>query len=53
MTRAMLRRGRSFALQLSLAAVPLVIADAGLATSLGADKVAEVVAHTVVAVSRC
>jgi hypothetical protein len=42
---------RAFALQLSLAAVPLVIAGAGLATSLGADKVAEVVARTVVAVS--
>jgi uncharacterized BrkB/YihY/UPF0761 family membrane protein len=38
-------------LQLSLAAVPLVIAGAGLATSLGADSVAEVVARTVVAVS--
>src|SRR3954469_24856933 len=42
---------RAFALQLSLAAVPLVIAGAGLATSLGADKVAQVVARTVVAVS--
>jgi YihY family inner membrane protein len=42
---------RAFALQLALAAVPLVIAGAGLATSLGADKVAEVVARTVVAVS--
>ena len=42
---------RAFALQLSLAAVPLVIAGAGLATSLGADYVAEVVARTVVAVS--
>ena len=42
---------RAFALQLSLAAVPLVIAGAGLATSLGADKAAEVVARTVVAVS--
>ena len=42
---------RAFALQLSLAAVPLVIAGAGLATSLGADSVAEVVARTVVAVS--
>src|SRR5690349_22897701 len=42
---------RAFALQLSLAAIPLVIAGAGLATSLGADKAAEVVARTVVAVS--
>ena len=42
---------RAFALQLSLAAVPLLIAGAGLATSLGADSVAEVVARTVVAVS--
>jgi len=42
---------RAFALQLSLAAIPLVVAGAGLATSLGADKAAEVVARTVVAVS--
>lgn len=42
---------RAFGLQLALAAVPLVIAGAGLATALGADSVAEVVARTVVAVS--
>jgi YihY family inner membrane protein len=42
---------RAFALQLSLAAIPMVIAGAGLATSLGGDKAAEVVARTVVAVS--
>ncbi|MHA6785739.1 YihY/virulence factor BrkB family protein [Pseudonocardia saturnea] len=42
---------RAFALQLALAAVPLVIAGAGLATALGADSVAEVVARTVVAIS--
>ena len=42
---------RAFALQLALAAVPLVIAGAGLATSLGADSVAEVVARTVAAIS--
>jgi YihY family inner membrane protein len=42
---------RAFALQLALAAVPLVIAGAGLATALGADAFAEVVARTVVALS--
>jgi YihY family inner membrane protein len=42
---------RAFALQLALAAVPLVIAGAGLATALGVDSVAEVVARTVVAIS--
>ena len=42
---------RAVALQLWLAAIPLVIAGAGLATSLGADKAAEVVAPTVAAVS--
>ncbi|MDN5931407.1 MAG: YihY/virulence factor BrkB family protein [Pseudonocardia sp.] len=42
---------RAFALQLALAAVPLVIAGAGLATALGAESVAEVVARTVVAIS--
>lgn len=42
---------RAFALQLALAAVPLVIAGAGLATAIGADSVAEVVARTVVAIS--
>jgi YihY family inner membrane protein len=42
---------RAFALQLALAAVPLVIAGAGLATALGAESFAEVVARTVVAVS--
>lgn len=42
---------RAFALQLALATVPLVIAGAGLATALGAESFAEVVARTVVAVS--
>lgn len=42
---------RAFALQLALAAVPLVIAGAGLATALGARSFAEVVAQTVVALS--
>src|SRR4051812_40113226 len=42
---------RPFALQLALAAVPLVIAGAGLATALGAESIAEVVARTVVAIS--
>jgi YihY family inner membrane protein len=42
---------RAFALQLALAAVPLVIAGAGLATALGAESFAQVVARTVVAVS--
>ncbi|MCF7552528.1 MULTISPECIES: YihY/virulence factor BrkB family protein [Pseudonocardia] len=42
---------RAFALQLALAAVPLVIAGAGLATALGVESFAEVVARTVVAVS--
>jgi YihY family inner membrane protein len=42
---------RAFALQLALAAVPLLIAGAGLATALGGESFAEVVARTVVAVS--
>ncbi|MEU7818220.1 YihY/virulence factor BrkB family protein [Pseudonocardia sp. NPDC049154] len=42
---------RAFALQLALAAVPLVIAGAGLATALGAESFSEVVARTVVAIS--
>ena len=42
---------RAFALQLALAAVPLVIAGAGLATAMGARSAAEVVARTVVAIS--
>ena len=42
---------RAFALQLALATVPLVIAGAGLATALGVESLAEVVARTVVAVS--
>ena len=42
---------RAFALQLALAAVPLVIAGAGLATAIGARSFAEVVARTVVAIS--
>jgi YihY family inner membrane protein len=42
---------RAFGLQFALAAVPLVIAGAGLATALGVESFAEVVARTVVAVS--
>jgi YihY family inner membrane protein len=42
---------RAFALQLALAAVPLVIAGAGLARALGVESFAEVVARTVVAIS--
>lgn len=42
---------RAFALQLALAVVPLVIAGSGLATAVGAESVAQVVARTVVAVS--
>ena len=42
---------RAFALQLALAAVPLVIAGAGLASAIGARSAAEVVARTVVAIS--
>lgn len=42
---------RGFALQLALAAVPLVIAGAGLATTLGAESFGQVVARTVVAIS--
>lgn len=42
---------RAFALQLALAAVPLVIAGAGLATALGGESLGEVVARTVVAIS--
>lgn len=42
---------RAFALQLALAAVPLIIAGAGLANALGVESFAEVVARTVVAVS--
>lgn len=42
---------RAFALQLALATVPLIIAGSGLATAVGADSVAQVVARTVVAVS--
>lgn len=42
---------RAFALQLALATVPLVIAGSGLATAVGAESVAQVVARTVVAVS--
>ena len=42
---------RAFALQLALAAVPLMIAGAGLATAIGARSFAEVVARTVVAIS--
>ncbi|MFR9806199.1 YihY/virulence factor BrkB family protein [Pseudonocardia sp. RS010] len=42
---------RAFALQLALAAVPLVIAGAGLATALGAESFSEVVARAVVAIS--
>lgn len=42
---------RGFALQLALAAVPLVIAGAGLSSALGGESLGEVVARTVVAVS--
>jgi YihY family inner membrane protein len=42
---------RGFALQLALAAVPLIIAGAGLATALGAESFGEVVARTVVAIA--
>lgn len=42
---------RAFALQLALAAVPLVIAGAGLASALGGESLGEVVARTVVAIS--
>lgn len=42
---------RAFGLQLALASVPLVIAGAGLASAIGAESVAEVVARTVVAIS--
>ena len=42
---------RAFALQLALATVPLVIAGSGLASAIGAESVAQVVAQTVVAVS--
>lgn len=42
---------RAFALQLALAAVPLIIAGAGLASSIGARSFAEVIARTVVALS--
>jgi YihY family inner membrane protein len=42
---------RAFGMQLALASVPLVIAGAGLATALGAESFAEVVARTVVALS--
>ena len=41
---------RTFALQLALATVPLIIAGSGLATAIGAESVAEVVSRTVVAV---
>ena len=42
---------RAFGLQLALAAVPLVIAGAGLATSVGVESFSEVVARTVVEIS--
>ena len=42
---------RAFALQLALATVPLIIAGAGLASALGAESFAQVVARTVVVVS--
>ena len=42
---------RAFGMQLALAAVPLIIAGAGLATALGVESFAEVVARTVVALS--
>lgn len=42
---------RAFALQLCLAVVPLVIAGAGLAADIGAEREGEVVARTVVALT--
>ena len=42
---------RAFGMQLALAAVPLVIAGAGLATAVGVESFAEVVARTIVAIS--
>ncbi|MGE3664857.1 MAG: YihY/virulence factor BrkB family protein [Pseudonocardia sp.] len=42
---------RAFAMQLALAVVPFIIAGAGLASALGAESFAEVVARTVVAIS--
>ena len=42
---------RAFALQLALAAVPLIIAGAGLASAIGARSFAEVIARTIVALS--
>ncbi|NMO89088.1 YihY/virulence factor BrkB family protein [Actinomycetospora sp. TBRC 11914] len=42
---------RAFAFQLALATVPLIIAGSGLASAVGAESVAQVVARTVVAVS--
>lgn len=42
---------RAFALQLCLAVVPLVIAGAGLAADLGAEREGEVIARTVVALT--
>lgn len=42
---------RGFGLQLALAAVPLIIAGAGLSAALGAESFGEVVARTVVALS--
>jgi YihY family inner membrane protein len=42
---------RAFALQLALAAVPLLIAGAGLATALGGESLGRVVALTVVELS--
>lgn len=42
---------RAFALQLALATVPLVIAGAGLASAIGVESFAEVVARTVVVLS--
>jgi YihY family inner membrane protein len=42
---------RAFAMQLALATVPLIIAGAGLASALGAESFAQIVARTVVAVA--
>lgn len=42
---------RGFGLQLALAAVPLIIAGAGLSAALGAESFGEVVARTVVSLS--
>ena len=49
--RRRVSHARAFGLQLALATVPLIIAEAGLSAALGAESFAEVVARTVVAIS--